>query len=158
MNAPDKALEIKAAIVAVFTFLTALFGWLGWAVIIWLAAMLIDYLTGTFAALSKGEWSSSKARAGLWHKIGAVAAVLVAALCDVAINVIIQSIGADVLPFEYKYYITLIVCLWYIFTEAGSILENAAALGAPVPKWLIKRIAQLKEAADAAGGNEKEDE
>lgn len=156
MDAPQKATQIKAAVVAFFTFLTALFGWIGWAVVIWIASMLLDYLTGTFAALANGEWNSSKARAGLWHKAGAVAAVLVAALCDVAVTVIIGSIGEGILPFEYKNYLTLIVCLWYIFTEAGSILENAAALGAPIPTWLMKRIEKLKDAADTAGGKDTE--
>lgn len=36
MNVPDKAIEIKAAVTAVIAFLTALWGWLGWAVIVWL--------------------------------------------------------------------------------------------------------------------------
>ena len=51
MNAPDKAAEIKAAAAALIAFGTALFGWVGWMVVLWLIAMLLDYLTGTFAAL-----------------------------------------------------------------------------------------------------------
>ena len=30
MDAPDRAVEIKAAIAAIVAFLTALWGWLGW--------------------------------------------------------------------------------------------------------------------------------
>ena len=33
------------------------------------------------------------------------------------------------------------VLVWYIFTELGSIAENAAALGAPVPKPLLDALA-----------------
>ena len=36
MPAPEKATEIKAAIAAVLAFFTALWGWLGWAVLVWI--------------------------------------------------------------------------------------------------------------------------
>ncbi len=39
MNTPDKAAEIKALVTAVLAFLTALWGWLGWAVIILIFCM-----------------------------------------------------------------------------------------------------------------------
>lgn len=150
MDTPKTAYEIKAAIAAVLAFGTALFGWVGWVIIIWMASMLLDYLTGTWAAMSHGEWSSTIARQGLWHKLGSIAAILVAALCDIALGVIVEEFG-ETLPFEYKCVITPIVALWYIFTELGSITENAAKLGAPVPKFLIKMIAKVKEVAEAAG-------
>ena len=34
-----------------------------------------------------------------------------------------------------------VVLVWYIFTELGSVAENAAALGAPVPKVLLDALA-----------------
>ena len=37
-----------------------------------------------------------------------------------------------------------VVLVWYIFTELGSIAENAAAMGAPVPGWLVKILAEGK--------------
>ena len=39
MNAPDKAKEIRALITLVLGFFTALWGWLGWAVVLFIAAM-----------------------------------------------------------------------------------------------------------------------
>lgn len=68
----------KAAVAAVVGCLTALWGWFGWLVVAWVVCMLLDYGTGTAAALRAGEWSSKVARDGLWHKLGAVVAVLVA--------------------------------------------------------------------------------
>ena len=144
MNAPDKAIEIKAAVTAVIAFLTALWGWVGWAVIIWAACIVLDYTTGSWAARSAGEWSSAVARAGLWHKLGEIVAVLVAALCDIAIGVIINGAGVD-LGIEVSAYVTPIVLLWYIITELGSIIENAGKLGAPVPAWLKKGLEQYRE-------------
>ena len=151
MNTPDKATEIKAFFAAVLAFCTALWGWVGWAVIVLIVCMALDWITGSWAARRKGEWSSAIARDGLWHKLGEIVALLVAALCDIAIQVILHSAAAPILGgIEYRNYMTLLVAVWYIFTELGSIIENAGELGAPVPGWLRKGIAALKHKADAA--------
>ncbi|MCF0137632.1 MAG: phage holin family protein, partial [Oscillospiraceae bacterium] len=44
-----------------------------------------------------------------------------------------------------------VVVLWYIFTELGSIVENAAELGAPVPGFLRKAVASIRNAAEGKG-------
>jgi phage-related holin len=44
-----------------------------------------------------------------------------------------------------------LVVVWYILTELGSIAENAAAMGAPVPEFLKKILQKTKAAADEAG-------
>ena len=46
---------------------------------------------------------------------------------------------------------TLLVSVWYIFTELDSNIENAAELDAPVPTWLTKAIAQIRNKTDPAG-------
>lgn len=151
MNTPDKATEIKAIVTAILAFLTALWGWLGWAVIILIFCMALDWATGSWAARAHNEWSSSVARAGLWHKLGEIVALLVAALCDIAIQVILNSAAADLLKgWTYGNYMTLLVAVWYIFTELGSIAENVDKLGAPLPSWLKKAIRFLRAKADAA--------
>ena len=151
MNAPQKATEIKAAITAAIALVAGLLGTVGIAVVIFLACMALDYITGSIAAKAHGEWSSQIAREGLWHKLGEIAALLTAALCDIAIKEVILSsptAASIVGPVNYAGYITLIVCAWYILTELGSILENAAKLGAPVPDWLIKGVGKLKKKVD----------
>lgn len=144
MTAPEKAIEIKAALAAVIAFFTALWGWMGWAVFVWMACIVLDYATGSWAARSAGEWSSAVARAGLWHKLGEIVAVLVAALCDIALGVLIGEAGID-LGIDTSTFLTPIVLLWYIITELGSIIENAGKLGAPVPAWLKKGLEQYRE-------------
>lgn len=146
MDAPSKAVEIKAAITAVLAFGTALWGTIGWTVIILAVCIVLDYITGTLAAIHSEQWSSSVARQGLWHKLGEILALCVASLCDIAIHVIISSSMADVLnglPIPSCTF-TLVVSIWYIFTELGSIIENAAELGAPVPQFLINILVKLK--------------
>ena len=141
----------KAAVAAVLGGLTALWGWFGWLVLAWLLCMALDYGTGTAAALRAGEWSSKVARDGLWHKLGAVVAVLVAAILDGVIGLILTNIPTLTLPFDYTVFLTVLVLVWYIMTELGSLVENAGALGAPVPAWLRKAIAALESTVDGAG-------
>lgn len=149
MSAPDKAHELRALLTAAMSFIVALLGWVGIAVAIMLACMVLDYITGTWAAKAHAEWTSEKAREGLWHKLGEIVALLVAALCDIAVGVILSSAAAPLIgDYHHRGYITLIVAVWYIFTELGSILENAAKLGAPIPEKLFKGIGRLKKKAD----------
>lgn len=142
---------LKAAIAAVVGCLTALWGWFGWLVLAWVACMLLDYATGSFAALRAGEWSSKAARDGLWHKLGAIVAVLVAIILDGVIGLILANIPALSLPFDYTVFLSVLVLVWYIMTELGSIVENAGKLGAPIPPWLAKAIAALEASVDDAG-------
>ncbi len=162
MSAPERALELKAAITAVISAIVALLGWVGIAVAIMLICMILDYITGTWAAKAHGEWSSKVAREGLWHKLGEIVALLVAALADLGISVILSTAAAPLIgDYQHKGYIVLVVAVWYIFTELGSILENAAKLGAPIPDKLIKGIGRLKKKADAAdpiSGKDEEEE
>lgn len=147
MNAPDKATEIKAAIAAAIAFLSALWGWLGWLVIIWIAAILMDYISGSMAARREKNWSSDIARDGLWHKAGEIFAVLAAALCDIALKVIMDSSGIK-LPIDFTALITPVVLMWYILTEIGSIIENCGRMGAVVPSWFKSKVDTAKEAID----------
>lgn len=138
----------KAAVAAVLAALTALWGWFGWLIVAWIVFMAIDYITGTGAALKQGNWSSSIAREGIWHKAGCVAAVVMAGILDMVAGQILANLPSVTLPFTYTVFLCPLVVFWYILTEAGSIVENAGALGAPVPEWLKKAIAALKDKVD----------
>lgn len=147
MNAPEKATEIKAAITAIIAFITTLIGWRGIAVLTWLCCILLDYIAGSLAAKRENNWSSAIARDGLWHKLGEIFAVLVAALCDIALGVVIQGTGIE-LGFDISSFITPIVLTWYILTELGSIIENCGRLGAPIPKWFKQYVDKAKNTID----------
>ena len=88
----DRLTTIKAAACTAAAALTAFWGWTGWLAAAWFLAMLLDYATGSAAALRAGTWSSRAAREGLWHKAGSVAGVLVAALLDFALRVLLGSV------------------------------------------------------------------
>lgn len=147
----DHINSMKAAVVAFFGALTAAFGWFGWLVIMFFLCMVIDYLTGSAAAMRAGEWSSATARAGLWHKCGSLIAVVVSGLADIVVGLVVNNIPAITLPFDYTVLICPIVVVWYILTELGSIVENAGALGAPIPEFLKKMIKVFRDVTDATG-------
>lgn len=143
----------KGALSATLALLTARLGWFGWLVIAWICSMGLDVATGMAAGGKRGEWSSKIAREGLFHKAGCIAAVVISGLLDLVVGQLLGNMR-DVLPFHYTVFLCPLVVTWYILTEAGSIVENAGKMGAPIPKWLKKTIAVLKDTVDVAGGED----
>ena len=143
-------LAVKAAIVGIFGAFGAAFGWLGWLVLAWIGCMVVDYISGSSAAMKAGQWSSAQARAGIWHKAGMIVVVIVAAVADNVLSLVVTSIPG--ISIEYTVLLLPMVLVWYILTELGSILENAAAMGAPVPEFLIRILASAKDKVEAATG------
>lgn len=141
----------KIIVAALLGALTGLWGWFGWLVVGWVVCMVVDYITGSAAAAKQGQWSSSMAREGIWHKAGMIVVVIVAAGADLLIALVLENIPAVQLPFTYSGLICPIVLVWYGVTELGSITENAVAMGAPVPGWLTKLLQVSKDAIDNAG-------
>lgn len=139
-------LAIKAAIVALCGGFTAAFGWLGWLIVAWVVCMVIDWISGSAAAAAKGEWSSAVARAGIWHKAGMILVVIVAALADCVLAMAVEHLPG--LAIDYSTLVLPMVLAWYIFTELGSIAENATDMGAKVPSGLTRLLAAGKQAVD----------
>ena len=146
----DNALTVKLLLTGVLAAGTAVWGWLGWLVVLWCSCMAMDYLTGTLAALKEGTWSSSAAREGLWHKGGMILVVLAAALTDATLTLILRS-GVMEFPFSESVMLTVIVLTWYTLTELGSMLENTTKLTDNVPPWLRKFLAIAAKSVNDAG-------
>lgn len=139
-------LAAKGAVVAACAAYVAAFGYVGVLIVLWALCMVLDWISGTAAAAAQGNWSSSTARAGIWHKGGMIVVVIVAAVADAALGVLVDtipgvtiSVPAVVLP---------IVLCWYIFTELGSMAENATQMGANVPQWLVHLLAAGRKAVE----------
>ena len=145
-------LAVKAAIVGIFGAFGAAFGWLGWLVLAWIGCMVVDYISGSSAAMKAGQWSSAQARAGIWHKAGMIVVVIVAAVADNVLSLVVASIPG--ISIEYTVLLLPMVLVWYILTELGSILENAAAMGSDVPPFLIRILASAKEKVEVATGED----
>ena len=129
---------------------SSILGWRGILAVVWAVAMVIDYFTGTLVAVKDGEWSSLKAREGLWHKGGMLFVVLAAVILDILLRTV-QQTGLIAFPFVYESVFMPVVMAGYAITETGSIIENAALLGAPIPAWLRKAVKIAGQAAEQAG-------
>ena len=147
----DWMLAVKAAIAAVLGAFSAFWGWLGWLVAAWVVLMALDYITGTAAAMKNGEWASHTAREGIWHKMGEVVVVIIAAFADGLLSIIMEQLPMVEIALPEIGLLLPLVLVWYAITELGSIAENAQRMGAPIPAWLVKLMANGKDAVDAAG-------
>ena len=118
--------------------------------IIWvlLAVMTLDYVTGLLCGFmgkspktETGGLSSKAAFEGLLKKVLVLIVVGLAALVDHAIAV---SAGIEIAA------VTGACCLWFVASEGLSVLENAAAMGVPIPKALLKALEIVRK----KGGDE----
>lgn len=91
------------------------------AIIIGLTAILIvlDYATGLLKAFATRIVSSSKMRAGLYHKAGYATVIALAFLLEH---------GQQYVNLGFAVPLIAPVCLYIIFAEVVSVLENAVAL------------------------------
>lgn len=136
----------KAAIAAVLTAVGMVLGWRGIMAVVWLTMMMMDYLTGSMAAKKAGEWSSSMAREGIWHKTGMLIVVIVSAIADFVLTIICAQLPG--MGIQWPVLALPLILTWYILTELGSILENAVKMGANVPIWLIRGLKAAKNKVD----------
>lgn len=116
------------------TVLTYLFG--GWSALlgILLAFVALDYITGVLAAGSKGKLSSAVGMRGIAKKIGIFVLVAIAHLVD-------RALGDGTLIRDAAIF-------FYLANELLSIIENAGALGVPIPDILLRAVEILKGKAD----------
>ena len=140
----------KALTIGVSSFITAMFGALGWLAIIYACTIVLDYITGTLAAIKLHCWKSSVARAGIWHKIGCIITIGVAGLTDWTISVLVSNTASGTAIERYTTLICPIVLTWYIITELGSILENAEKLGSNIPTLLSAYLQKFKKRLDSS--------
>ena len=106
--------------------------WGGWdpLIIVLVAMVSIDYITGVINAGLQHGLSSQVGFKGLLKKIVIFMIVAVGTLIDR----IIPATNAAV---------RTAVCMYYIANEGLSILENAAEMGLPLPSALKKVLGQI---------------
>jgi len=160
----DKYTTSLAAASAALAYVSAKLGILGPLLVILLIVMTLDYITGLLASKIEGAdhpddpaygWSSKKGAQGIIKKVGYICMITVAIVIDYIIVQVAGSLGIGVPPATAAF--ALLVTVWYILNELLSIIENAGRMGAPIPDWLRKYIAALKEKIDGEGGNQKSD-
>ena len=145
----ETLLTAKAAITATLAAVGSFLGWRMIMVILWVLLMCLDYLSGSLAARSRGEWKSEKAPSGNFHKAGMVLVVLVSMAADFVMVLFSANIPGEAL-LSWPVVIFPTVTMWYILTEIGSIIENAVQMGARVPQWLPRLLNATVTAIDEA--------
>lgn len=120
--------------------------------------MVLDYLSGMLASKKEAiehpgdanyGWSSKKGINGIIKKVGYICIVFVAFAIDYIITIFSAAIDRPVEMTAFG----LLVIIWFIVNESISICENAGRMGAPVPEWLTKYIATLKDNVDKTGSD-----
>ena len=144
----EKLTAVKSAVAAGLMAMGTFLGWKGIMLVIWVAVMALDYLSGTLAACWQGQWSSAVARQGLWHKGGMILVVTVAALADLVMLMMVRYLPLGI---QWPGLVLPLVLAWYIMTELGSVLENAVKMGAKVPSFLIRLLKSGIDLTDRAG-------
>ena len=125
--------SIAGAVGAVLGFMYGEVTGLFWALI---AFMALDYITGVIVAVIEKRLSSEVGFRGLAKKFLILVFVAVGHIADTYI------LGGTPAAMSA-------VMLFYIANEGISIIENAAALGLPVPKKLTNIMEQIKNKSES---------
>lgn len=104
-----------------------------------LVFILLDVLTGIAKGASQHNLSSGKMRTGFWHKLGIIAALIVAGMLDAA-----AATGLD-LGFEVPVFEG--VCTYVVLMELLSILENITEINPELAGSHVFRLLQGTAAA-----------
>lgn len=113
--------------------------------IIWILVGVesMDYITGLICGFmgvspktETGGLSSHAAFKGLLKKVLILLVVGLAALVDMAVG--------QIANIEFVA-VTGATCLWFVASEGLSVLENAAAMGVPIPKILMNALEIIRQ-------------
>ena len=124
--------------------------------VVLIAVMLIDYVTGMAGAAYTKQLNSRVGVRGIIKKAGYLALVAVGMVVDYLISAALVYIGIDA---HINYCFGMMITIWLIINELISILENLGELNIPLPNFLVKTVKTLKgRVEDSAGKHFKEDE
>lgn len=149
-NVSDIKNGVLAVLAAIGSFIANTLG--GWdaAMILLVAMMAADYLSGVLLAAiwhksnksESGTLSSVAGFKGLVKKVAILLMVWIAVLLDRALS---------------TNYVRMMVILFFIGNEGISLLENLGLMGVPFPDFLMKMLEALRDEGDKGegdGGNE----
>ena len=136
---------LAGAVISFFTGLPPI----SWILV---AVESMDYITGLICGFmgvspktETGGLSSNAAFKGLLKKVLILLVVGLAALVDKAVG---QIANIEIVA------VTGATCLWFVASEGLSVLENAAAMGVPIPKILLNALEIIRQ--QGTGKEDKE--
>jgi toxin secretion/phage lysis holin len=105
-------------------------------IILTLAFILFDLITGVVQAVANGELESGKMRSGLYHKLAFIFAMILGYLCEFA---------CGYMELGFTIPLAIPVCVYICLTEIVSIIENIIKLN---PELKDSKIWNLFKSAD----------
>ena len=132
---------IQLLFAGVIGALAAYFNVLLLPLIVLVAVMLIDYVTGMAGAAYTKTLSSRTGVLGIVKKAAYLALVAVGMVVDYLITSALVHIGIHL---QINYCFGMIITIWLIINELISILENLGEMGVPLPGFLVGMIKTLK--------------
>lgn len=115
-----------------------------WAIMIPIALMALDILTGLINAWIKNEIDSAKLRKGLAKKMGEITVILIGELFVIGFclpNVVFTGIS-----------------IYLVIMELISICENLEKIGVPIPKFIKNALAVSNEKIQNGSKDNKEED
>ena len=105
-----------------------------WVLILPLALMVIDFMTGSINAWANNDFKSKIMRSGLNKKVGEIAIIVIGELFSYGLG----------LPT----YIMNLVSGYIIIMELTSVLENLNKMGVPIPKFIADSLSNATNSLD----------
>lgn len=122
--------------------------------VILLAVMIIDYMSGMLKAWATDALSSRVGIHGIIKKLCYLMLVCVAGVVDWLLWSGLRQVG---IALNFGFCFGLIVTIWLIINELISILENLEALKVPMPSFLKKLVKHLQKTVEVKAKKETED-
>lgn len=105
------------------------------SIVIVLAFILLDVVSGLVKACSTTGFDSSVMRQGFFHKLGELLSVSLCVVVDVSLPRLGIPVNVD---------FSAVCCVYLVIMEIGSILENIGAINPELREPLSKIFAKLK--------------
>lgn len=140
-------ISVKAFLTAVIAAISMRFGAIGDLLLLFVAAMILDYVTGVAAAAYSKELNSGLGLRGIIKKVGEFCVIAVAIISDEIVSLAAGHLGAAISTYGA---ISAVVTIWLILNELISILENIAKLNVALPPFLMSAIKLLKQQTEAS--------
>ena len=139
---------MTAGVAALGAWMLARVGALLPVLLVLLAVMVLDYITGMVKAGISGTLNSTRGWQGLLKKLMYAVTVAIAMVADYLLYIGGSQIGIDM--HESAYFGTL-VSIWLTLNECISILEHLSEIGVPMPGFLGRILQRVQGKVDEAG-------
>lgn len=143
---------VQAIITAIVAGVSVYFGVVAIPILVLIAVMIVDYITGLVGAYIDRQLNSRIGIVGIIKKISYLGLVAVGMVTDYIIYSALAQLGVSI---ELGYCVGMVIVIWLIINELISILENLAEIGVPLPAFITKLIERLKNTVEGKASTDE---